>query len=84
MNYSGGTWNQLKNLTADDLIRALEKDRWKPINKKSAIRVFRHPDGRRVSIHYHPSKTFGPNLLKALLEDIGWTEQDMKWLKLIR
>ncbi|MCG2817094.1 MAG: hypothetical protein L6425_14305 [Candidatus Aminicenantes bacterium] len=49
-----------------------------------AEQVFRHPSGRRVSIHYHPHKTFGPNLLKALLEDIGWDVEKMKKLKLVK
>lgn len=46
--------------------------------------VFRHPDGRRVTIHYHTNKDYGPNLLKALLKAIGWTEHDMRRLKLIK
>ncbi len=39
---------------------------------------------RRVSIHYHPQKTYGPKMLQALLSDIGWTEDRMRELKLIK
>jgi predicted RNA binding protein YcfA (HicA-like mRNA interferase family) len=77
-------WNQLKNLTADEIIHALEKDGWILDKKRGAERVYRHPDGRRVVIHYHPGKTYGPKLLKDLIEDIGWSQEDMKRLKLIR
>jgi len=77
-------WDQLKNKTADDLISALNKDGWKPDEMAGAEQIYRHPDGRRVSIHYHPKKTYSPKLLKALLEDIGWTEDDMRRLKLIK
>ena len=35
-------------------------------------------------IHYHPRKTYGPKLLKALLADIGWSEADMRRIKLIK
>lgn len=46
--------------------------------------MYRHPDGRRVGIHYHPQKTYGANMLRALLNDIGWTPADMRRLKLIK
>lgn len=38
----------------------------------------------RVSVHWHPKKTYGEKLLKALLNDIGWTDDDARRLKLIR
>jgi predicted RNA binding protein YcfA (HicA-like mRNA interferase family) len=84
MSYPSHIWNQLKGITAAELCRALQKDGWTVDFRKGAERVYRAPDGRRVSIHYHPHKTYGSNLLKALLADIGWTQKDMKRLKLIR
>ena len=41
-------------------------------------------NGRRVVIHYHPKKTYGPGLLKDLVRDIGWTDDDLIRLKLIK
>jgi predicted RNA binding protein YcfA (HicA-like mRNA interferase family) len=85
MAFSASVWSQLKNTTADELISALERDGWKlEPDCKGAILMFRHSDTRRVGIHYHPKKTYGPKLLKNLLADIGWTEHDMKKLKLIK
>ena len=84
MSFSPQAWDQLKNKTCDDLIRALERDGWSRDNTRGAIRVYRHPDGRRVAIHYHPGKTYGRKLLAALLVDIGWSEGDLKLLRLIR
>ena len=77
-------WNQLKNKSADDFISALQKDGWNKDTTIGAEQIFRHPDGRRISIHYHPRKTYQPKLLKRLLEDIGWTENEMKKLKFIK
>jgi predicted RNA binding protein YcfA (HicA-like mRNA interferase family) len=74
----------LKSTTADELIRALERDGWQRRRSQGAIFVYEHPDGRRASIHYHPRKTFGPSLLQGLLTDIGWNETDLRRLKLIR
>jgi predicted RNA binding protein YcfA (HicA-like mRNA interferase family) len=84
MKYSKNVWQQLKSITADELIRVLEKDGWVRDVGVGAELVYRDEDGRIVSIHYHPRKTYRPGLLKALLEDIGWTEVDMRRLKLIK
>ena len=84
MKFPKNVWDQLKNKTASELISALEKDGWIQDETRGAEQVYRHPDGRRASIHYHPSKTYRPNLLKALLTDIGWSVKDMRRLKLIK
>jgi predicted RNA binding protein YcfA (HicA-like mRNA interferase family) len=85
MAFSQNVWDQVRNKTADDLISALDRDGWaiEP-GCKGAILVYRHPDGRRVGIHYHPRKTYGPKLLKGLIADIGWEEPDLKRLRLIK
>lgn len=84
MQYSRNVWEQLKNITADDLVTALERDGWKRDKGSSALIPFIDPATRnRVIIHYHPRKTYGPKLLKALLDDIGWKENDMARLGLI-
>lgn len=83
MNFPRHVWARLKNITADELISALKKDGWERDTKRGAQQIWKHPDGRRVSIHYHPKKTYQPKLLKSLLRDIGWTVDDMQRLKLI-
>jgi predicted RNA binding protein YcfA (HicA-like mRNA interferase family) len=72
-------------MTADELISALEKSGWvlEP-GCTGAIQVYRNAKGDRISVHYHPKKTYGPKLLKGLLGDIGWTEAELKKLKLIK
>ena len=67
MKLSKQTWDQLKNITADKIIKALEKDNWQNDVPSGAEMIYRKPDGRRVSIHYHPQKIYGPKLLKSLL-----------------
>lgn len=63
MNFSRHVWDQLKNKTCDELIAALAKDGWVVDTSRGAVQVFRHPDKRRVTIHYHPGKTYGRRLL---------------------
>ena len=64
------------------------KDGWIKEGKRGAVQAYRKEvEGHsvvRVTIHYHPGKTYGVKLLKALLADIGWTEADLKRLKLIK
>ena len=84
MKWPPNVWKQLKSLTADDLDSALRRDGWLLDDTQGSERVYRNPDGRRVSIHYHPRKTYGPKLLRALLADTGWTVADLRRLKLIK
>lgn len=85
MKYPKNIWEQLKNKTANDLISALLKDGFVLDKKVRTERIYRHPDGRRISIHYHTgNKCYGRGLLNSLLEDVGWSESDMHRLKLIK
>lgn len=84
MAFTPSVWNQVKGLCADDIIRALKKAKWSCDMDGGSMRIYISPDGtRRVSIHYHPKKTYGPKMLQGLLTDIGWTETEMKEYKLI-
>ena len=87
MNWTPNIWGQVKNLTCDELISAMEKDGWvRDDDKRGATLAYYNATRKsRVVIHYHPKKTFqSPKLLKNIIADIGWTEEDMKRLKLIK
>ena len=85
MSFRDDIWKQLKNMSADRLISALLKDGFVLDATVRTERIYRHEEGRKVTIHYHVgSKTYGPKLLRALLQDIGWTEKDLRRLKLIK
>lgn len=83
-------WDQLKNKTAKDLIRALDRkdSGWTRVHIKGSRYVYynpnRPPNKRYVSIHFHPGKTYGRKQLQGLLDTIGWTEKDLRRLKLIK
>jgi predicted RNA binding protein YcfA (HicA-like mRNA interferase family) len=77
-------WDQLKNKTADELISALERDGWiLEGGKGNSVRVY-IKELNLVAIHYHPHKNYGAKMLSDLIEKTGWTEQDLKRLKLIK
>lgn len=83
MSYPKQLWAQLKNLTADELVRALDRAGWVCDMKGGSMRIYLSKDGRRVSVHYHPGKTYGAKMLQGLLGDIGWSESEMRSYKLI-
>ncbi len=75
---------ELKNTPVRELIRALERDGFKYKRRKGSQRVYRHPDGRRVVIHYHHAKdTLPPGTLKSLLHGTRWDEDDLRRLGLV-
>jgi predicted RNA binding protein YcfA (HicA-like mRNA interferase family) len=83
VNLSHHVWVQLRNISATELMRALERDQWSCDVGGGSIHIYLK-DTRRVSVHFHPKKTFGEKLLKAMLSDIGWADEDAKRLKLAK
>lgn len=86
MALDGNVWDQLRNLTAGELAKALERDGWTLDTKGGSQHIYRKATQppRRVSVHYHPGKTYGAKMLRALLDDTGWTVDDYRRLKLIK
>lgn len=84
-SFSKNVWAQLKNMTADKFIRAALRDGFALDEKVKTERIYRHPDGRRFSIHYHKgSNTLGREILNLLLKDVEWSEKDLHRLKLTK
>lgn len=76
--------SKLKNTPIRDLIRALEQDGFQYTRRKGSQRVYRHPDGRRVVVHYHHAKdTLPPGTLRSFIQGTKWDEADLKRLNLI-
>lgn len=88
MKYSKNVWDQLRGIKAKKLINALEKDNWilDETHRNTQAYIKNNPEGnRRVVIHYHPGKTYcSPKLLKLIFNAIGWEEEELKKLKLIK
>lgn len=75
----------LRNVPVRKLIRALERDGFVYRRAKGSQRVYRHPDGRRVVIHYHHGgDTLPVGTLKQIIEATRWTEEDLQRLRLIK
>jgi len=75
----------IRGITARELCAALERDGFILDRQRGSHRVYYNPQGkRRVVIPYHgPGATFPYGTLKAIIEDLGWGEEDLKRLKLL-
>ena len=86
--YSKDVWGQLKNKTIQEIASALEKDGWIREETSGATQGYRHPDkhpqNNRVVLHIHPKATKSARIMKGLLDTIGWSEEDMIRLSLIK
>ena len=75
----------LRNTPVRRLIRALEQDGFVYRRAKGSQRVYRHPDGRRIVIHYHHGgDTLPIGTLRQILEATRWAEDDVRRLGLLK
>lgn len=75
----------LRNVAARRIVRALERDGFAFTERQGSQRIYRHPDGRRVVVHYHrATDTFPPYVLRNFLIGTQWGEADLRRLKLIK
>jgi predicted RNA binding protein YcfA (HicA-like mRNA interferase family) len=76
---------QLRNLPARELIRALVEDGFIFRRQEGSHQRYVHSDGRRVTVTVHkPSDTFPIKTLKSIIEkQARWSEQDLEHLKLV-
>ena len=75
---------QLRNVAVRKLVRALESDGFVYRRLKGSQRVYRHPDGRRVVIHYHHGgDTLPVGTLRQILAVTNWNEEALRRLGLI-
>ena len=76
----------LRNKPVREIIRALTRDGFSLERAtRTGGHIYSHPDGRIASIHYHHgSDTLTRGTLGSLLAGTGWTEDDLKRLKLSR
>ena len=76
---------RLRSLTARRLIGALHADGFELQRQQGSHRLYRHPDGRRITVSFHHSSdTFRPGTLRSMIEtQAHWTETDVTRLGLL-
>ena len=72
-----------RGLPARRFIRALEADGFALQRVRGSHRTYRHADGRRVVVAFLSlSETFPIGTLRAMIEDAGWQDEDLRRLGL--
>jgi predicted RNA binding protein YcfA (HicA-like mRNA interferase family) len=79
-------YSQLRSLTAQEIEQALLREGFILRRRHGATRIYRHPDGRRVTLHFHRGgQTFAIGTLKSIVEkQARWSEADLKRLGILR
>jgi predicted RNA binding protein YcfA (HicA-like mRNA interferase family) len=78
-------YSRLRSLTAREIVSALIRDGFSLDRQSGAHRLYRHPDGRRVTVSFHRAgETFEIKTLRSILElQALWGENDLSRLRLI-
>jgi predicted RNA binding protein YcfA (HicA-like mRNA interferase family) len=78
-------YSRLRSLTARRLIVALLADGFALARQRGSHRLYRHLDGRRVTVScHHSSDTFPPGTLRSMIEtQARWTDSDLRRLSLL-
>lgn len=68
----------LPHLTPREVVRLVENRGFSFDRQKGSHAVYRHPDGRRVTIPMHASRTIGVGLLLQILHDADINPDDLR------
>lgn len=76
-------YSKLCSLTARRLISALIKDGFHLDRESGSHQQYLHSNKGRVTVSFHhPSDTFPPKTLKKIVQEAGWTEEDLRRLNI--
>ena len=70
--------SRLPRLTAQDVVRLLEKMGFELSRQSGSHKVFKNNQGRRVTVPFHAGKTLHPKVLKSILNDAEISVGDLK------
>ena len=64
-------------LTPDQAIRLIQRFGFTQVRQSGSHKIFRNPEGIRVTIPYHKGKTLHPKIIKVIARDLGLTVEDL-------
>ena len=68
---------RLPRVTAQEIIRVLERRGFVMVRQRGSHKIFRNPEGTRITVPFHSGKILHPKLLKSILEDAGLSVGDL-------
>jgi predicted RNA binding protein YcfA (HicA-like mRNA interferase family) len=73
---------RLPRVTADEVIRALERADFFLARQSGSHKIYKNREGKRVTVPCHAGRTLHPKVLQSILRDANFTtERFMELLK---
>ena len=69
---------RLPRVTADEIIRVLEKVGFALTRQSGSHKIYKSSTGKRVTVPHHKSKVLHPKILANILKDADLSREDLK------
>jgi len=73
--------SKLRQAKPQEVQRILEKLGFQRIRQSGSHAVYRHPDGRWVTVPLHPGKDVAKGTLRKIIKDLGITVEEFESLR---
>jgi predicted RNA binding protein YcfA (HicA-like mRNA interferase family) len=69
---------RLPRVTADEVIRVIEKVGFTLTRQSGSHRIYRSSAGKRITVPYHKGKILHPKVLVSILKDANLSREEFK------
>jgi len=69
---------RLPRVTADEVIRVIEKVGFTLARQSGSHRIYRSSAGKRITVPYHKGKILHPKVLASILKDANLSREELK------
>ncbi len=69
---------RLPRVTADEVIRVIEKVGFTLARQSGSHRIYRSSAGKRITVPYHKGKVLHPKVLASMLKDANLSREEFK------
>ena len=71
---------KLPRVTADEIMRVLEKAGFTLVRQSGSHKIYRSSTGKRATVPYHKGKVLHPKVLASILRDADLSREDFQSL----
>jgi predicted RNA binding protein YcfA (HicA-like mRNA interferase family) len=69
---------KLPRVTAAEAIKVLERAGFLLVRQSGSHKIYKHKEGKRVTVPYHAGRTLHPKVLQSILRDANLTVKSFK------
>jgi predicted RNA binding protein YcfA (HicA-like mRNA interferase family) len=67
---------RLPRLTVQEVVRVIERKGFVLVRQSGSHKIFRNPEGTRITLPFHSGKILHPKIVKSIMEDAGLSVED--------